>query len=156
MYPASIIAYAFVKKGIDEKRPVTQMKLQKLLYFAHGLHLAAYKKELIEEPIYAWKFGPVVSEIYHQYKLYGSNPISDFNCVLGASYSDNMLSVLNNEATTVINETWELLKGYDAIKLSNWTHLKGSPWERYFKPGINDVEIPKEAMEEYFKQYLVS
>ena len=76
-YPASLIAQLFVKKGIEEGNPITQMKLQKVVYFAHGLYLGSQRKPLIKESFQAWKFGPVVPDIYHTYKLYGSAPITD-------------------------------------------------------------------------------
>ena len=76
-YSASVIAYAFVQKGIEEGKFVTQMKLQKMVYFAHGYHLARYNEPLIREEFEAWKFGPVVPSIYQSYKLYGSDMIID-------------------------------------------------------------------------------
>ncbi|MGN6477898.1 MAG: Panacea domain-containing protein, partial [Flavipsychrobacter sp.] len=63
-YPASVIAYAFVIKGIEEGNPVTQMKLQKLVYFANGIYLAQGYGPLIKESFQSWEYGPVVPEIY--------------------------------------------------------------------------------------------
>ena len=50
-YSASLIADALVKRGIKEGRPVTQMKLQKMVYFAHGYHLAKYGDAQIQEEV---------------------------------------------------------------------------------------------------------
>src|SRR5437868_3452952 len=79
MYPAPLIAYAFAQKGIEEGKPVTQMKLQKMVYFANGYHMVKYNEPLIKESFEAWKFGPVVPTIYENFKLYGSHPIADTN-----------------------------------------------------------------------------
>jgi uncharacterized phage-associated protein len=157
-YPASLIAYAFVKKGIECGCPVTQMKLQKLVYFAHGLHLAADDGPLINEVFQAWKFGPVVPSIYHDYKFYGSSPITDPDLyfVFGdAPSADKQLDTLNSSATKSIDATWDGLKDASAVQLSNWTHKDGGPWKRYYQPGISDVTIPNEDIKDYFKGFFV-
>jgi uncharacterized phage-associated protein len=154
-YPASLIAYAFVKKGIDEGTPVTQMKLQKMVYFAHGVHLAVYGKPLVEEHFQAWKFGPVVREIYNTYKFYGSEPISDTNWLFFTSDYDSKLNNLDTQAKDTIELTWNTLKSLNAAQLSNWTHKAGSPWNKVFIDGVKDIDIPNEDIKEYFKQYLV-
>lgn len=60
-YSAKDIAMAFVKKAIESGKPVTQMQLQKMVYFAHGLHLANTKGEpLVKEEFQAWRYGPVI------------------------------------------------------------------------------------------------
>ncbi len=156
MYPASIIAYAFVKRGIDERAPISQMKLQKMIYFAQGIHLAIHGRALIKDAIQAWKFGPVIPDVYHDYKLYGSSPINDFKWTISTKYflSDGILSELDATALETINMTWDALKDWNAIQLSNWTHLEGSPWQKLYKDGVSDITIPQQLMQEYFKQYL--
>ena len=65
MYSSVLIAGQFVNLGVKENNPVTQMKLQKMVFFAHGLHLALNNGDpLIREKFLAWKFGPVVPTIY--------------------------------------------------------------------------------------------
>lgn len=156
MYPASVIARAFVQRGIDEGNPVTQMKLQKLIYFAQGIHLAMHHTPLVKDVIQAWKFGPVIPEIYQEYKLYGSLPITDFKYARSFSFFDeNPNYILDEDAKYTINETWNALKNLNAIELSNWTHADGSPWSNHFKQGIADISIPTDEMETYFKRYLL-
>lgn len=150
-YPASIIAYAFVKKAINEGNPITQMKLQKLVYFAHGLYLALHDGEpLINEPVQAWYYGPVVPRIYQHYKYYGSQPILDTEWLEINGFKDEDLSQLNDDAWYVINKTWDLLKNVNAAKLSNWTHIAGSPWALHYKPNVTDIDIPNESIKKYF------
>src|SRR6478672_9634684 len=123
-YSASLIAYAFVKKGVETGKPVTQMKLQKMVYFAHGYHLAKYDEPLIEEDFEAWQFGPVAPSIYNEFKLYGSDPIR-------MTETDKLLAelrTLSPDAQHAIHYTWEATKDISALKLSGWTHKKNSPW----------------------------
>ncbi len=61
---------------------ISNLKLQKLLYYAQGIFLAINDEPLFEEPILAWAHGPVVESVYHEYKAYGSSGIEfdeDFN-----------------------------------------------------------------------------
>lgn len=153
-YPASLIAYAFVKKGIDDGNFVTQMKLQKLVYFAQGYHLARYGTPLLKENFEAWTYGPVIPEIYQDFKLYGSQLIVDTNEFMPSS-NDIITTRLDEKATEAINYTWEVLKEYSAMSLSYWTHQLGSPWSKAFVPGQKSTPIPNEEIKKYFTTLLI-
>jgi len=153
-YPATLIAYAFVKKGIEEGNPVTQMKLQKMVYFAHGYHLVKYGKPLLEEEFEAWKFGPVIPSIYQAYKLYGSQPILDVTLISGLPELEIQLANLDAKALDSIKYTWTVTKNIDALSLSAWSHSEGSPWAEAFKPNIHSIPIKNEKIEEYFSGIL--
>ncbi|MCW3104971.1 MAG: phage-associated protein [Bacteroidetes bacterium] len=156
MYPAIAIAFEFVRKGIEDKNPVTQMKLQKLVYFAHGIHLAQYNSPLINEKFQAWEYGPVVPEIYASYKIYGSDPIVDtdhlFLFLSEGQKKELEKNSLSRDARSAIDLTWETLKDIDAITLSAWTHKDGSPWKLHYKNGT----MPNEEIGEYFLQQFKS
>ena len=55
---------------------ISNLKLQKLLYYCQGTYLAIKGTPLFEHPIEAWEHGPVVPEVYHQYKEHGSGQYS--------------------------------------------------------------------------------
>ena len=60
----------------SEEADITPMKLQKLLYFAHGYHLAVFGNPLIiGEDFEAWKDGPVVKGIYESFSSFGNKHI---------------------------------------------------------------------------------
>jgi uncharacterized phage-associated protein len=61
---------------IELAKFITPMKLQKLVYFAHGWCLALADKPLINEKIEAWQYGPVVSSLYREFKKYGNEGIT--------------------------------------------------------------------------------
>lgn len=153
-YPASLIAFAFVKKGIDEGKFVTQMKLQKLVYFAQGAHLAKYNKPLINETFQAWMYGPVIPEIYDDFKLYGSRPIVDTNEFLPAhTYKPPFR--LDEEAFDTIDYTWGVLKDFSAMSLSNWTHQPDGPWSKVYDPNVKDTPIANNEIQQYFEKLLI-
>ena len=157
-YPASVIAFAFVNKAIEEGNPITQMKLQKILYFAQGVHLALNDKDhpLIKETFQAWKYGPVIPEIYREYKFYGSAPITDTTLITlfhGDIY-EKMVEELDEKAKKTIEITWQNTKEIDGLKLSNWTHSVDSPWHKHYKEGVTDLPIPNEDIYDYFSKFM--
>jgi uncharacterized phage-associated protein len=150
-YPASQIAAAFVRKAIEEGNPITQMKLQKMVYFAHGYNLAKYDKPLLNESIQAWKFGPVVPIIYDNYKLYGNLPISSLDLVRGDFKNSDSLGA---DAMEAVDYTWEATKHLSASDLSAWSHMEGSPWANAYSQYDWAIPITDESIAAYFKQFL--
>jgi len=76
-YPAKSIANELLSlahtRGISD---VTPMKLQKLVYYAHGWWFGATGEPLIEEQIEAWQYGPVVPSLYEATKNFGNQSIT--------------------------------------------------------------------------------
>lgn len=54
---------------------LTPMQLIKLVYVAHGLMLGAFGRPLLDEPVEAWQYGPVVPSVYHALKSFRSSPV---------------------------------------------------------------------------------
>ena len=157
MYPSAVIAGQFVNKGIADSNPVTQMKLQKIVFFAHGLHLMLNNgKPLISDNFLAWKFGPVVPSIYQVYKRWGNFPIIEKSEITINNEPLSNFTELSQSAIEAINTTWDITKDVDAITLSNWSHAKGSPWDySYNSLGENSV-IDNQRIKEYFEQHIKS
>ena len=153
-YPASVIAYAFVKKGIEERMPVTQMKVQKMVYFAHGYHLVKYGEPLIIERFEAWKFGPVVPSIYRNFKYFGSRPITDAEFTF---YAPSFLNdyELDDKARDAVDYTWNATKNVSAEDLSAWTHQQKSPWHEVYNPSEWGTPISNDAIKHYFEILLL-
>ena len=76
MPPFDAKAIANFLLALDEMgHALTPMKLQKLVYFSHGWHLAMLNSALIDENVEAWAFGPVIPSLYHEFKEFGNSPI---------------------------------------------------------------------------------
>jgi uncharacterized phage-associated protein len=68
------VANYFLKRQEPEVGDLmTNLKLQKLVYYAQGFYLAMMDSPLFNEPIEAWEHGPVCVPLYHEYKNFGSN-----------------------------------------------------------------------------------
>lgn len=75
------VANFFLDKAEEEGIRITQLKLMKLIYLAYGWYKAITHKKLFEEPIQAWRHGPVIESIYHEFKHFKKNVI-DINSII--------------------------------------------------------------------------
>lgn len=155
MYSTLSIANYFITLGLEENKPITPMKLQKLVYFAHGFYLANFNKPLINESIQAWRYGPVIYTIYRVFKIYGNSPIT--NTVQFTP--DIKEQELPSEVKDFLQEVWDLLKEYDAIQLSNLTHVRKSPWDVVVENNgaiiSNSLPISDSIIQDYFTREYV-
>lgn len=143
MYKALNIAKYFIKLASpDEEDFITNLKLQKLLYYAQGFHLALYAKPLFNEQIKAWQYGPVVTEIYSNYKEYRTNVLPQPD--------DFEMEQYDSETRELLDEIYEVYGQYTAPTLMRFTH-KEPPWTGTV---INE-EITHPLMKEYFETQLV-
>lgn len=69
------IAKFFIAIANETGDVITNLKLQKLVYYAQAWFLANYKKPLLDKDFQAWVHGPVIPDLYHKYKKFGSEPI---------------------------------------------------------------------------------
>lgn len=153
------VANFMIQKGIDNGAPLTQMKLQKLIYFAHGWHLALYDEPLVDAVFQAWKYGPVIPSVYHEFKEYGLLGISEQGTELNVSDSFKISWVrpqIEDKTRTVIpllNKIWEVFGKYNGTQLSHMTHADGSPWRKVYEenPVARNAEIPDIEIKRYFK-----
>ena len=125
---ARIIATFIVQKA---GTPISNLKLQKLLYYVQGWHLGIHGKPVFDEQIEAWVHGPVVPVVFREYRDFKWNPIavSELPAKIDPEISEHTLSVLGAygkltaaqlEAVSHIEEPWiEARKGLGPKEPSN-------------------------------------
>lgn len=142
MSTAAKVAEYIIYETQKRKNPVTNTKLQKLLYFVQGSYLAKHNKKAFEDNIIAWKYGPVVKDIYYKYSLYGAEPI------IIIEEFDSKISVMLSEIINIVLEAFLNISQTDLIEE---TIKRGSPWSY---TDIDDV-ISIEDIKDYFlKNYV--
>ncbi|NYB72524.1 SocA family protein [Sedimentibacter hydroxybenzoicus DSM 7310] len=146
-YSAELIAKWFLAHNRqvmaeEDAEYISNLKLQKLLYYAQGVYYAMKNKVLFDDEIMAWKHGPVVEDVYHDYKSNGAN---------GIKFEDEFdFSKIDGETTEVLEEVYDYFGQYSAWKLRNMTHNE-EPWK---KTEMND-EINVDLIKEYFlREYI--
>ncbi|OAV75233.1 putative phage-associated protein [Bacteroidales bacterium Barb7] len=125
----------------DSGELISNMKLQKLLYYLQGFHLAYFGKPLFEEEIEAWMYGPAVPSVYEHFKGYRNK---------GIEYTDDVIS-LSEEEEALFDEVYRIYGVYSAIGLMEMTH-KETPW-RTTPTGTGNA-ISKKVLASFFKKRL--
>ena len=134
------VAKYFLTLQEDDARDISNLKLQKLLYYAQGYHLALFARPLFDDRIEAWIHGPVVPAIYFQYKNHGGEPIPP---------PDDFDSALHDcETIEFLDEVYGAVGQFTAWKLREMTHAE-PPWKEAFNPG-DPGDISHDAMRSYF------
>ena len=141
-YSAVAIANFFIKKGLDEKVPLSNMKVQKLVYFAHAIYSASYDKLLVGEPFVAWPHGPVVVSLHQELEIYEEKPITSQIFSLDVEKSSVVckpeeVPSFDTETIKFLELTWQKLSPYTAWQLRELSHDRGGAWfhtvDDYFK-----------------------
>jgi uncharacterized phage-associated protein len=132
----------------DEKDPLTNLRLQKLLYYAQAWSLVLRESELFPEEIEAWRWGPVVPDVYH--KLPDGRGASQIPPDMFVDAPD-----LPSEDAELVRSVWEAYNQYSALKLSRMTHEE-TPWLHAWgdRPkdgtGSGNDPIKVDDLEDYF------
>lgn len=139
-----VAKYFLVQIDEDAGDLISNLKLQKLVYYAQGFYLALFGEPLFTEPIEAWTHGPVVPELYHHYKHYGSNsiPIPD----------DIDFLKYDTQVRELLDDVYRVYGQFSAWKLRNMTHNEESWKNAYAGNGV----ISHQAMRKYFETQLVT
>jgi len=136
------VANYFLMKGEDAGDLISNLKLQKLAYYAQGFSLALLGKPLFGEQVEAWMHGPVVPELYHKYKEQG-------NQGLVASESVD-LGKFSADEQELLDEVFKVYGQFSAWKLRNMSHEE-LPWQSTYVEGESSKAIPHEVMNDFFK-----
>ncbi len=143
-------ANEFVRLGRKDDVLVTNMKLQKLLYFLQGHGLALTGENLLDEQPQAWQYGPVYPRVYREFKDYGASPIlKEVPFPFDPAGEPWRMNEEDLAAKNILNAVWKAYKDMPASRLSQITHIPGGPWEEAAKKG-RSVEISEEAMRTFF------
>lgn len=141
-------------------RDLTNLKLQKLLYFAYGIHLYLFDERLFEDEIQAWDLGPVIPSIYYEFKDHGkNNPIGlnvrarileegDFSGEL----SDPKIRETEEEKIQSLYLTCVVYGDRQAWDLVDDLHNgSSSAWAKAYKKEKKGIKIVDDLIKEEFK-----
>ena len=118
-HDAREIANVFIKLAQDNDQSLTNLKLQKLLYFAQARMLSIHDTRLIRQNVEAWPHGPVFAGVYNEACTYGDGPVSE----LCSSSSHIGVKTLN-----LVEAVFYRYSKYSAEELYELTHAEGTPW----------------------------
>jgi len=122
---------------------ISNLKLQKLVYYAQGFHLAMNDgRPLFDDPIVAWEHGPVVPSLYRLYKDYGADAIPPPDSFDASKF--------DRETIELLDEVNRVYGQFSPLKLRDMTREE-PPW--MLTPP--NCEIPQKSMQDYFRTLLI-
>ena len=143
MYSAVDVAKYIIWYCKQKGYSISNLKLQKILYFVQAAFLVDCDRACFKEVIEAWDFGPVVPEVYHYFKIFGSANIPK-------SVAINAEIAIMRSDRPIINEMVDQCAEYSASALVELTHNQ-DPWRNAYRKGYNNI-INQEAIRAYFDE----
>lgn len=146
-FDARAVANEFLRIAAQSRRRLTNMQLQKLVYIAHGYTLAILHKPLVWQSVEAWRYGPVIKDLYYALRAYGAGIVTQPIPVL----SNKSLPDNQREIIATVEDAYSRFTG---PQLSTMTHKAGTPWAKVYDPNRDSEIIPDQMIEEYYSQLL--
>lgn len=145
MANVDLIADFFIWKGQTTNRPISNKKLQKLIYYAKAWSLVINGPPLFTDKIEAWVHGPAVRKIYFKYKSFGFLPI----------IKETDEPKLEPSVKTILNEVWKVYGKFDASYLELLTHSE-LPWQaarqNLTSSETSNNEISRKVMKNFYSE----
>lgn len=150
-YTSAHVANYFLSSACDENISMTPLKLMKLVYFSYAWYLYLTNNDLFNEEIQAWKHGPVIPSIFHEFKQYGlyGDIRGQYATYIDLSNEDapipqkpivNINELETNDAlNSAICGVWFFYKKRSGDELEEISHSQTSAWSKYYEVGKNIV-----------------
>lgn len=123
---------------------ISNLQLQKILYFAHMIYMGRTGQPLIDDESFeAWTYGPVLPSAYRFVSGFGSRPIAD---VFGTVFDSG-----DQDQKECIEAAVHRLGGVEPFRLVKMLHDERSAWQQYFDGKHNQV-IPNSAVRDEYQR----
>lgn len=149
MNKVSDVARYMINCASRDGQPLSNLKLQKALYFLWKTYYKENESPLFEDDyFYAWKFGPVIPSVYYDYFMFGAYPIYP---ELLDEFDESVLPI---SVRSFINHELKKYENVSVAKLIDKTHTVNGAWDRVRKSkGIKEIipynEIVKDVRSGY-------
>lgn len=148
-----------IAKYILSKIKCTQLKLQKLVYICFAEYLCNTGKELFMDRIVAYKYGPVIEDVYKRYRKYGyelieeeAKDIESTSKYEMPSKSRILFAEDGTEKIISIEKTLNKYGNLSASELVELTHRENTPWTRTYKATLfSNLVIENDIIKAYHK-----
>lgn len=134
-----VASYFLAKQDTEETGElISNLKIQKLCYYAQGFSLAINNQPLFDDPILCWQHGPVVPSLWQDLREYGSGPIP--------APEDFDLETYDPQHKDLLDDVYRLYGQFSAWKLRNMTHS-----EPCWSNTLTGNPISHKVLREYFE-----
>lgn len=160
-YQPLAVANKFLGYAYRGGKPLDLLKLQKLIYCAHGWYLVFTGKPLLSEQPEAWQYGPIFRSVYEEFKRFGNDEITDpASRVVQGPFGESVLAPYDLTAglyeENFLANIWKTYKDNSGLELSTLTHQPGSAWDQVRRQTNNreGAAIPDVLIWREFKENL--
>ncbi|MDY2987565.1 MAG: DUF4065 domain-containing protein [Peptoniphilus sp.] len=156
-YSVSDVARFVVNYADKKNKNVTNMKLQKILFYLQGFCYRQFNEPLFHAEFEAWPYGPVIRRIYIDFSMFGSSEIPCYNDVIDFIFYksvdkdelENYEGVFEPKIIEFLKNILDRLLEYSAMHLVRATHKEGTPWKKVYDKNSKKI-IPEKEIELYF------
>lgn len=135
-----------------------QMQLNKLCHLVNGFTLRERDEPAFYNAVEAWKYGPVIPEVYEAYKSYGKGAITVLDmCRTGLENEEaavdrwkDLYPIIGDQVASIIHGVVKEYSKYSGWELAEMTHKRRTPWKKVYRPGHNKI-IPTSVIREFYK-----
>lgn len=142
MHSAAQVACYFISLADEDAGDaISNLMVQKLLYYAQGYSLALHGRPLFEDAVVAWTHGPAVAEVFHAFKVHGCGPIPLPEGFDALSF--------DKKTRALMDEVYDVYGQYSPWRLRSMTRNE-APWKRAYRelPGST---ISHSSLKRFFK-----
>lgn len=119
---------------------ISNLKLQKILYFIQAEFLVKRNKQCFNENIEAWDFGTVVPKVYYKYRVFGSSNI--------ITVEKPDCNLIKRKDRKLLNSVIDECSKYSSCYLLELI-LNQAPWKEAYRSKETKI-ISAERIKEYF------
>ena len=130
VYTAITLAKYIVTKCVNDNVPISNLQLQKILYYIQKYYLSNGGLAFSDE-IEAWQFGPVVPDVYYRFCVFGAMPIT-------STYNNVEIAPIDASIIDRIVEEKRMLNPWDMVRE---THAKHGAWHKTYRDGAGNHQI---------------
>lgn len=140
-YSAMDVAEYIVSKCSRERHQISNLQLQKILYYTQRHFLQNKRRALFSDDIEAWRYGPVVSDVYYRFSGFG---------VMTIYYSQLNTPPIVSGDLRAIDNIVEEKRTLNPWSMVDDTHKSGKAWDMVYRSGLGNKQIiPKELIASY-------
>lgn len=148
MADSRVVANRFLELASEAGRALTPMQVLKLVYIAHGWNLGLRGHPLIDQPVEAWQYGPVIRDLYNSMKGFGGGTVrGPLQAGWGASAEG-----LTPPEDDLIKQVFNLYGHMSGPALSRITHANNTPWQQTYRPGVHGSAISTDLITDHYQR----
>ncbi|TMU73936.1 DUF4065 domain-containing protein [Pseudomonas fluorescens] len=153
MFSAKSIANYFLELAESSDQSLSSLKLQALVYYAHGWHAGYTGRALLNEKVQAGPYGLVIASLYREFNRFGADPITRKALDYDAHGAHVASPPKDTETQTLLRTVFRHYAAYSDLQLTQMVHGKDTPWDITWREskGMHGVNIPLSRTVAYFK-----